>query len=140
MSENTTKPTYEILPLDPEKNPPETIEEIEILIDKLRNKAVSIKQQLDILSIRERQGIEIDYTRVQRMLYAKAQTNRSIAALQRIVKNKRQQEALTAGTSFEKFFFESCKETLSADIFAKILDQTLTRMRASEREQTPEAS
>lgn len=132
MNENTGKPTYEKLPLNPEQNPPETIEEIEILIDKLHGKAVSIKQQLEVVAIREREGLTIDYDRVRRAVYAKAQTNRSIAALQRIVKNKRQQEAAKAGHSFEKFFFEAAKEELSSELLTTVLERAFIKIRSLE--------
>lgn len=128
MSENITKPTYEVLPIDPENNPPETIEEIELLVSKLQDKTNSIKQQLEVIAIREKQGLEVDYTRVKRALFARTQTNKSIAALQRILKKKRQQSFLEAGLSFEKFFFESAKEKLSAAMFSSLMDLTVLKM------------
>ena len=136
MSEKETHPPYppyEILPIDPEKNPPETIEELEILIDKLQGKSASIKQQLEVIAIREKQGLAVDYSRVKRAMFARTQTNRSIAALQRIVKNKRQQAALKSGSPFEKFFFEVAKAKLSADMLTALMDDAFLKMREAER-------
>ena len=133
MSTNTTAPTYEVLPLNPENNPPESIEEIEILINKMQNKSASIKQQLEIVAIREKQGLPVNYTRVKRALFARSQTNKSVAELQRIVKHRRQQEALNSGQSFEKFFFEAAKENLPPDEFNIVLDNAFFRMRQFEK-------
>ena len=135
----STKPkttTYEELPLDPEKNPPETIEELETLIGKLQNKSASIKQQLEIVAIREKQGLAVDYIRVKKSIFARSQTNKSIAALQKILKKKRQ--LATAGTenSFEKFFFCAAKDQLSADEFTAILEQTYRMIKEAESSKT----
>jgi hypothetical protein len=133
MSENKTKPNYEVLPLNPENDPPETIEEIEILIDKLQNKALSIKQQIEVVNMREKQGLDVDYLRLRRTMYAKAQTNKSIAALQKIVKLKKQQLFLKTGNPFERFFFEAAKETLSTDIIVSLMATTFSKMQEAEK-------
>jgi hypothetical protein len=130
--ENKPKPTYEDLPLDPEKNPPESIEELEVLISKLQDKTASIKQQLEVVAIREKQGLDVDYTRVKRAIFAKSQTNKSIAALQRLLKSRRQQAALKTGNSFEKFFFEAAKDELSSDLLASLMDRTFAKMKEAE--------
>ena len=132
MSENRPTPTYEVLPLDPENNPPETIEEIEVLLNKLQDKAINIKQQLEVVAIREKQGLEVDYERVKRALYAKACTHRSISGLQRILKNRKQQSQFQAAQergTFEKFFFEEAKERLSASLISTLMDNALARMK-----------
>ena len=127
------KPTYEALPIDPENNPPESIDDLEILIGKLQEKSASIKQQLEVITIREKQGLEIDYTRVKRSIFARARTNKSISALQRILKKRRQQNALASDTSFEKFFFEAAKEKLKSDMFTSIMEHTFVKMREVEK-------
>ncbi len=126
---NKTKPTYEVLPIDPENNPPESIDELETLIDKLQEKSASIKQQLEVVTIREKQGLDVDYTRVKRSIFARAQTNKSIAALQRILKKRRQQLALRSDTSFEKVFFEATKEKLTTEEFRDIMELTFTKLK-----------
>ncbi len=133
MREDKQKPTYEELPLDPENDPPEVLEDLEVLIEKLQNKAASIKQQLAVVTIREKQGLEVDYTRVKRALFARAQTNKSITALQRIAKARRQQAALSSGNSFEKFFFEAAKEKLSAEALTMVMGHAFFKMREVEK-------
>jgi hypothetical protein len=132
MSKDKQPPTYEALPLDPENDPPEDLGELEVLIEKLQNKSASIKQQLEVVAIREKQGLAVDYTRVKRALFAKAQTNKSITALQRIAKVRRQQAALDSGNTFEKFFFASAKEKLSADALTMVMGHTFFKMREAE--------
>jgi hypothetical protein len=132
MKRNEPRRTYEVLPIDPENNPPETIEEIETLIYKLQSKATSIKQQLEVIALREKQGLEVDYSRVKRAMFARTQTNKSVAALQRIVKLKRQQNAIRTGNPFERFFFEAAKEKLPADTLASIMEHTFVKMRDAE--------
>lgn len=132
MIENKIKPTYEVLPIDPENNPPETIEELEELIAKLQDKSYSIKQQLEVITIREKQGLEVDYNRVKAALFARTYTNKSIAALQRILKKKRQKSFLESGISFEKFFFESAKASLNASLLSSIMDDALIKMREAD--------
>jgi hypothetical protein len=133
MSENNQRPSYEVLPLDPENNPPDTIEEIEILINKLQSKSVNIKQQLEIVALREKQGLPVDYTRVKRSMFARTQTNKSISALQRIVKAKRQKTSLKSGNPFEKFFFEAAKDKLDTSTFTALMDLTFIKMQAAEK-------
>jgi len=133
MSENKQRPSYEVLPLDPENNPPDTIEEIEILINKLQSKSVNIKQQLEIVALREKQGLPVDYTRVKRSMFARTQTNKSISALQRIAKAKRQKTSLKPGNPFEKFFFEAAKDKLDTSTFTALMDLTFIKMRAAEK-------
>jgi hypothetical protein len=133
MSENNQRPSYEVLPLDPENNPPDTIEEIEILINKLQSKSVNIKQQLEIVALREKQGLPVDYTRVKRSMFARTQTNKSISALQRIAKAKRQKTSLKPGNPFEKFFFEAAKDKLDTSTFTALMDLTFIKMRAAEK-------
>lgn len=133
MREDKQKPTYEELPLDPENDPPEVLEDLEVLIEKLQNKAASIKQQLEVVAIREKQNLAVDYTRVKRALFARAQTNKSITALQRIAKVRRQQAALKSGNSFEKFFFEAAKEKLAADVLTDVMGHTFFKMREAEK-------
>lgn len=132
MSTEKRTPTYEELPIDPENNPPETIEELETLIRKLQNKSASIKQQLEVVAIREKQGLEVDYTRVKRSIFARSQTNKSIAALQRILKSKRQAAAITSDNSFEKFFFAAARDKLSGELFSAVLEDTYNKMREAE--------
>lgn len=129
---NKTKPTYEILPLDPEKNPPENIEDLEILINKLLTKSSSIKQQLEVVTLREKQCLPVDYNRVKRAIFARTQTNKSIAALQCILKKRRQQLALKSATSFEKFFFEAAKDKLSSEQLTDIMQHTFVKMKELE--------
>ena len=133
MSENKQRPSYEVLPLDPENNPPDTIEEIEILINKLQSKSVNIKQQLEIVALREKQGLPVDYTRVKRSMFARTQTNKSISALQRIAKAKRQKTSLKPGNPFEKFFFEAAKDKLDTSTFTALMDLTFIKMQAAEK-------
>lgn len=132
MSTEKRAPTYEELPIDPENNPPETIEELETLISKLQNKSASIKQQLEVVAIREKQGLEVDYTRVKRSIFARSQTNKSIAALQRLLKSKRQAAAITSDNSFEKFFFAAARDKLSGELFSAVLEDTYNKMREAE--------
>ena len=132
MSTEKRTPTYEELPIDPENNPPETIEELETLISKLQNKSASIKQQLEVVAIREKQGLEVDYTRVKRSIFARSQTNKSIAALQRILKSRRQAAAITSDNSFEKFFFAAARDKLSGELFSAVLEDTYNKMREAE--------
>jgi len=132
MSEYKTIPQYEVLPIDPENNPPETIEEIEALVSKLQDKTDSISQQLEVIAIREKQGLEVDYTRVKRALFAKRKTNKSISALQRIAKKKRQQSYISTAFTFEKFFFEVAKEILSAKDLSRLMDITLLKIREAD--------
>ena len=96
-----TNPPYEDLPKDPELNPPETLEELETLIDKLQAKSASIKQQIEVVAIREKQRLPVDYDRLKRTIFARSQTNKSIAALQKIAKQKRQELVSRLDTSFE---------------------------------------
>lgn len=133
MSEDKTKPNYEVLPLNPENNPPETIDEIELLIHKLQTKAASIKQQIEVVNMREKQGLEVDYLRLRRTMFARAQTNKSIAALQRLVKFKKQQAVIKSGNPFERFFFEAAKETLSTDTIVSLMDLTFSKMQEAEK-------
>lgn len=140
MSIKQIKPTYENLPIDPENNPPETIDEIETLIGKLQNKSASIKQQLEVVVIREKQGLPVDYTRVKRSIFARAQTNKSISALQVILKKKKQATFACPGNSFEKFFFAAAKDSLSSDVFSKILEHTYTSLRQAESSALKEAA
>jgi hypothetical protein len=132
MSENITKPTYEVLPIDPENNPPETVEEIEELLSKMQDKTNSIKQQLEVVAIREKQGLEVDYERVKRALFARTQTNKSIAGLQRVLKKRKQQAYLESGIAFEKFFFESAKAKLSAEMLSSVMADTLLKMKIAD--------
>lgn len=136
MSSKPKTITYEKLPIDPENNPPETIEELEILISKLQCKAANIKQQLEVVTIREKQGLEVDYTRVRKSIFARAQTNKSIAALQILLKKRRQAVAVTSDNSFEKFFFCAAKDHLSADKFTAILEQTYRMIKEAESPKT----
>lgn len=124
--------TYEVLPLNPEKNPPESIEELEELIDKLQEKSRSIKQQLEVIALREKQGLEVDYTRVKGAIYARSQTNKSIAVLQLILKKKKLSLSPSSATAFEKFFFSAAKEKLPGDLFSSLIEETYTKLRAAE--------
>ena len=133
MREDKQPHTYEELPLDPEKDPPDDLEELEVLIEKLQNKSASIKQQLEVVAIREKQCLSVDYTRVKRALFARSQTNKSITALQRIAKVRRQQAALSSGNTFEKFFFEAAKEKLSAEALTTVMGHTFFKMREAEK-------
>lgn len=132
MSSKPKTITYEKLPIDPENNPPETIEELEILISKLQCKAANIKQQLEVVTIREKQGLEVDYTRVRKSIFARAQTNKSIAALQILLKKKRQLVAVGTENSFEKFFFAAARDALPSDLFAVVLEDTYKKLREAE--------
>ncbi|MEN6635517.1 MAG: hypothetical protein ABFC56_06680 [Clostridiaceae bacterium] len=118
----------EDLPRDPEKNPPESLEELEALIKKLQEKSDTIKQQLVMVEIREKQGLSVDYSRVKRSIYARAQTNRSISALQRIAKERRRKLASAGALSFEKAFFLAAKEMLDTELFKNVLARTFTLM------------
>jgi hypothetical protein len=132
MSTEKRIPTYEVLPIDPENNPPETIEELETLISKLQSKSASIKQQLEVVTILEKQGRKVDYTRVKRSIFARTQTNKSIAALQKILKNRRQAMSITSDNAFEKFFFAASRDKLSAELFSAVLEDTYNKMRTAE--------
>ena len=109
------------LPRDPEKNPPEKLEDLEELIRKLQAKSDSIKQQLAVVELREKQGLPVDYTRVKRSLFARSQTNKSITALQKIAKAKRQELMRQSDINFEKAFFEAAKQSLSSEQFGEVL-------------------
>jgi hypothetical protein len=100
-----------------------------MLISKLQEKSASINQQLEVITIREKQGLDVDYTRVKRSIFARAQTNKSISALQRILKKRRQQLALRSDTSFEKVFFEAAKEMLTIEEFRDIMELTFTKLK-----------
>lgn len=132
MSSKPKTITYEKLPIDPENNPPETIEELEILISKLQCKAANIKQQLEVVTIREKQGLEVDYTRVRKSIFARAQTNKSISALQKILKKRRQTIASSSNNSFEKFFFDAARDVLPSELFSVVLESTYNKLRESE--------
>lgn len=132
MRKEPRKITYENLPLDPEKNPPDTIEELEVLIDRLQCKSASIKQQLEVVAIREKQGLEVDYSRVKRAIFARAQTNKSISALQKILKKRRQTIASSSNNSFEKFFFDAARDVLPSELFSVVLESTYNKLRESE--------
>lgn len=125
-------PTYETLPLNPEDNPPETIEETEILISKLQAKSAHIKQQLEVVVIREKQGLPVDYPRVKRAMFARSQTNKSISALQVILKKKKQAAVRYPTDSFERFFFSASKDILSSDMFSRVLEATYNKLRQAE--------
>lgn len=129
-----TNPPYEDLPKDPELNPPETLEELETLIDKLQAKSASIKQQIEVVAIREKQRLPVDYDRLKRTIFARSQTNKSITALQKIAKQKRQELVSRLDTSFEKRFFETAKDVLPTDKFAEILNTTYSKLITMEKE------
>lgn len=133
MQQTTTKGGFQDdLPKDPEKNPPDTIEEIDNLILQLQNKSLSIKHQLDAIDIREKCNLEVDYEKVKRMMYARKMTNKSISALQKIAKQKRLQLLAASGTSFETCFFAAAKDSLPADIFSQVLEKTYAKLREAE--------
>ena len=129
-----TQRQYDDLPIAPENNPPESLEELEDLISKLKDKSASIKHQLEVVAMREKQGLEIDYDRLKRTVFAKSQTNKSISELQKIAKKKRQELAVKTGVSFEKCFFLAAKEKLSSEQFNEIVAHTYLSFNSSIKE------
>jgi hypothetical protein len=120
------------LQLNPELNPPENIDELECLISRLQNKAINMRLQLEDISSREKDGLFVDYDRVKRLLYARTRTNKSISALQRIVKQKRREINEKLGYKFEQLFMLVAKEELPLSKYKDILNICKARYEAKE--------
>ena len=123
--------SYEELPLSPEKNPPENLEDLELLISRLQEKSDNMRLQLENIVIREKEGLFVDYKKVKKLMYARSRTNRSVAALQRTAKQKRKQLNDNSEYKFEQLFMLVAKEELSLDQYSHILDITRDRYKQS---------
>lgn len=120
------------LPIKPEENPPESLEEIESLIFKLTEKVLHMKLQLEDIAEQENKGIIPDYRKVKAILFAKTKTNQSITALQKIAKAKREERSVKEGFKFEKLFMLVTRETLDLDTYKRILNITKERYKGTE--------
>lgn len=116
------------LPHNPEENPPETIEELDDLIDKLQLKSLDIKHQLELAEIREKQGEPVDYDRVRRAQYARQRTNRSITALQRILKQKKLEAEGSQSKDFASTFVRIAMSQLPYDTYSDLMEKTSARI------------
>jgi hypothetical protein len=118
------------IPVNPEDNPPESLEELEKLIDKLRLKALDIKHQLDVVVTREEQRLPVNYNWVKKAVYAKDRTNYSISILQRIAKQRRDKIKNTEDANFQNVFIKVAKDTLTTLVFDSLVDKTNEKLAA----------
>lgn len=76
-------------PINPELNPPESLEELEALIRTMQLKSIDIKHQLDMAERKMNRGTSVDVERLTRAEYARQRTNYSISVLQQIAKKRK---------------------------------------------------
>lgn len=112
------------LPLNPEKNPPDSIDELAELIDKLQEKSDSIKCYINFLEMSSKQGKKIDLYSYKRASTARSKTNVSITKLQRILKHRKMQNPAYAKTCFMSRFFDIAKKNLPTDLFNSLFVKT----------------
>lgn len=109
-------------PLNPEQNPPDSLEELDALIKTLQLKAMDIKHQLDIADRKIQAGKPVDEERLNRASYARQRTNHSIAALQQIAKKRRAATVEQYGTSLERQFMLIAKDRLPSASYDEIMN------------------
>jgi hypothetical protein len=119
------------LPLSPENNPPDGIEELADLIDKLQDKANNIKTYLRFLEMSSQQGKRADLASYRRSSTARNKTLVSIAKLQRLLKQRKLQNPNYAHSSFMSKFFDVCKDELPKDIFEDTFNKTVAKLETS---------
>ena len=119
------------LPHNPEENPPETIKELDDLITALQLKSLDIKHQIELAEIREKQGEAVDYDRLRRARYARQRTNRSITALQKILKQKKMEAEGAHSKDFASTFVRIALSQLPYDTYTDLMEKTSARIAAA---------
>lgn len=126
-SETADKPSIKFdndAPLNPETNPPDSLDELDALIALLQNKSIDIKHQLEVAELRMARGLSVNYDRIQKASYARKRTNQSITALQQIAKQKRLTLYTSNGNHFAVTFVRVAQSVLSADVYMDITTRT----------------
>lgn len=116
------------IPLRPEDNPPDDIDELSALIDLLEEKATTIK-----LSINREMLLEPDNRNMSwltRASCAKTKTYRSIGALQRLLKSKKEALKSSRTHNFHMVFFDTAKQVLEPKIFTHLVDEAQLKVAA----------
>lgn len=122
---------HDLLPLNPEENPPDSLEELELLISKLQHKVDSISMRLTKLEMCIANNEKIDELEYKRAMYAKKRTNRSINILQRIAKRRRLADPNSRFESVNSLFVKKAKNILDSDTYSKIMIAAVEEYRHS---------
>jgi hypothetical protein len=124
-----THKDYADLPHNPELNPPDSINELEELINKLLDKSESIKSYMAFLEQKSTHGQGIDLMSYNKSSVARKKTNISIAALQRILKKKKLESPLYRENYLANLFLEEARDKLSPDQFLELMQAAKAKLK-----------
>lgn len=113
-----------VIPINPELNPPEKIEDLQELIDAMQLKADNISVQIEHYQARLIQQKPIDEDNYKKCSFALKGTNRSIGKLQKILRDRKDADpSFFKNRTLPQKFLEMAKHDLDEGTYKSIMEK-----------------
>lgn len=123
--ERQPRVNHSSLPLSPEDNPPDSLEELDALVKQLQHKVDSINMRLMEIQADSKEGLPVDKREYRSAVYAKTRTNRSINALQQIAKKRRMVDPSNKYDTVNAIFVKLAKAQMGSEEFNDLMREAV---------------